>query len=106
VGSITVAALAAYAFSRFRFRGSDALFVLLLISLAIPTPSLMIAEYVLLSSVNLVNTYQGIILLYMAWNAFAIILFRNAFRGIPQSLVDAAVIQTVSQFNLDKRSLT
>jgi len=103
VGSVTVAALAAYAFSRFRFKGSDALFVLLLISLAIPTPSLMIAEYVLLSSVNLINTYQGIILLYMAWNAFAIILFRNAFRGIPQSLVDAAVIDGCGELRIFAR---
>lgn len=103
VGRLTFSALTAYAFARFRFKWSDSLFLLFVMSLAIPGPSLMVAEYVLLASLNLIGTHLGLVLFYMSWSAFAIVMFRNAFKAIPQEIVDAAVIDGCGELRLFAR---
>lgn len=100
VGTVMVSALAGYAFSRFRFRGSNAIFLLFVMSLALPAPAIMLSEYILLNILHLLNTYQGIILFYMSLSAFAMVMFRNAFQPLPQELVDAAVIDGCGEFRL------
>lgn len=99
-GMVAVSAPAGYSFSRFNFKGSDLMFTLFLMGLALPAPAIMLSEYILLHSLHLLNTYHGIILFYMSLSAFGVIMFRNAFRLLPQTLVDAATIDGCGEFRL------
>lgn len=55
VGVVTLAALAAYAFSRFSFRGSGLLYKLLLSTMLIPIPGAFVALYILLNQLGLID---------------------------------------------------
>jgi len=100
VGTVIISALAGYAFSRFRFRGSNVIFLFFIMSLALPAPAIMVSEYLLFVNLHLLNTYYGIILFYMSLCAFAILMFRNAFQPLPQEIVDAAIIDGCKEFQL------
>lgn len=98
IGIALLSATAGYGFARFRFKGSDTIFLLFIMSLVVVSPSIMIAEFLLFRSLRLLNSYLGIILVYMSGTAFAIVMLRSAFKEIPQELVDAARIDGCGEF--------
>lgn len=83
--------LAAYAFARMRFRGRDALFILLLVQLMIAPQSTVIQNYVTIVNLGLLDTRLAIMAPYLA-SAFGTFLLRQTFRSIPQELEDAAAL--------------
>ena len=66
VVTVTLAALAAYAFARFNFRGRNVLFYTVLATMAFPPYTTLIPLYRIMSSFSLVNTYTGIVLVYVS----------------------------------------
>jgi len=100
IGTLFLSAMAGYGFARFKFRGSDALFLLFAMSLVVVAPSIMISEYLLLHFLHLLSTRIGIILLYWSGTAFGIIMTSNAFRGVPQDIIDAAHIDGCGEFTV------
>jgi sn-glycerol 3-phosphate transport system permease protein len=84
--------LAAYAFARFKFRGHQVAFALVLVQLMITPEILIVENYVTLSWFGLVDTIAGIGLPYMA-SAFGIFLLRQAFKSTPRELVEAARLE-------------
>lgn len=88
---LTVNALAAYAFSRFRFPGRDLLFVLVLITFMVPFETIVVPLYVVVDQFGWVDTYQGLIAPSVA-DAVAIFLLRQFFLEIPKELEEAATI--------------
>ena len=84
--------LAAYAFARFKFRGHQVAFALVLVQLMITPEILIVENYVTLSWFSLVDTIAGIGLPYMA-SAFGIFLLRQAFKSTPKELVEAARLE-------------
>ena len=95
VGAVTVAltivicAMAGFAFARFEFRGKGTTWVLVLLTLMVPSELTVIPSYTLVSSLGWVNTWAALIVPALG-NATAIFLFRQFFAGIPQDLFDAA----------------
>lgn len=83
--------LAAYAFARMKFWGSNFLFMLLLAQLMITPQSTFIPNYLTISRWGLLDTRLAIMLPYMA-SAFGVFLLRQTFKRIPQELEDAAVL--------------
>jgi sn-glycerol 3-phosphate transport system permease protein len=83
--------LAAYAFARLEFPGRDLLFRLFLLQLMVAPSALILPNFVTIRTLGLVNTRLGIMLPYFA-SAFGTFLLRQAFRGVPQELEDAAAI--------------
>lgn len=83
--------LAAYAFARMKFRGSNLLFFLFLVQLMITPQATVLPNYFTMSNLGLLNTRTAIILPYFA-SAFGTFLLRQAFKTIPQELEDAAFI--------------
>jgi sn-glycerol 3-phosphate transport system permease protein len=90
-----VATLAAYVFARTTFRGSRVLFYFVLAQLTIAPEVLMVENYRTLNRLGLVDTVVGIGLPYIG-SAFAIFLLRQAFRGIPRELDEAAAVEGCS----------
>lgn len=89
---LVLCTLAAYAFARYRFRGRDLVFSLVLVQLMIMPDVLLVENYRTLSRIGLIDTLLGIGLPYFA-SAFAIFLLRQTFLGVPRELDEAARVE-------------
>lgn len=89
---LVLSTLAAYAFARYRFRGRDVAFALVLVQLMIVPDILLVENYKTMAYLGLVDTLLGIGLPYFA-SAFAIFLLRQTFMGIPKELDEAARVE-------------
>lgn len=95
--SIFCSSLAGYAFAKKEFYGRNILFVLVLATLMVPGHVLLVPVFIILSKLNLVDTYPGLIIPGIA-SAFGIFLMTQYIRTIPNDLIDAAVIDGSSDF--------
>jgi putative chitobiose transport system permease protein len=91
--------LAAYPLARLRFRGQSLIWALVLSTLMIPFQIVMIPLYLITVQLGWVNSYGGIILPNVV-SAFGIYLLRQAFRGVPQELEEAARIDGCSELGI------
>ncbi|MEM7635898.1 MAG: carbohydrate ABC transporter permease [Pseudomonadota bacterium] len=96
---LVVGTLAAYAFARFRFFGSNVAFGLVLVQLMITPEILIVENYSTLAKLGFVDTITGIGLPYMA-SAFGIFLLRQAFKSTPKELEDAARLEGCGLFGI------
>jgi len=88
-----ISCLAAYGFARMTFPGKNALFMLLMFSMMVPTLTNLISQFLLIKSLRLVDTYAGLILTYIGTNVAANIFFlRSSFLSIPHALEESVVI--------------
>lgn len=87
--SVLVATMAGYGFAKFRFKNKNLLFLFILGTIMVPGHITMIPVFLLLSQLNLLNTYWGLILPAIA-NAFNIFFMRQYIMGIPDELIEAA----------------
>ena len=95
-GHLVLDAFAAYAFARLRFPFKNAIFVVLLAALMVPTFVTIIPAYSLVASFGWIDTYWGLIVPRLA-DVFGIILLRQFFASIPNELEDAARIDGCSR---------
>lgn len=101
VGIIIISSLAAYAFSRLNFPGKNILFVILISTMMIPVPGALIALYVLLLKLGLVDTRLGYILPQINQGlALGIFLLKTFFDKLPKDLEDAARIDGCNKFQV------
>lgn len=97
--TLLVATPAAYGLARFKMKGMTAFIFVLLITQMIPTIVIANALYTLFNSWGLLNSYIGLILADSAAQIpFAIILMRAFMASIPQSLVEAALVDGANNF--------
>lgn len=92
-------ALAGFAFARFHFRGERIMFVIVILSIMIPTEVIVIPLYISVRDLGLVNTWPGVLLPLLA-NGVVIFLFRQAFADLPRDLIDAARVDGASWFRI------
>jgi len=98
---IFVAALAAYAFSRFSFPLKDMLFVTLVFIQIIPSILVLIPLTILLREMRLLNTIAGLVLVHSSFAQPWIIFFlRNFFLTLPREIEEAAKIDGCSDFQI------
>jgi sn-glycerol 3-phosphate transport system permease protein len=83
--------LAAYAFGRLQFKGRDVLFILFLTQLMIAPQSLIIPNYLTISSLGFLDTRIAVAAPYIA-SAFGTFLVRQAFMSMPKELEEAAMM--------------
>jgi putative chitobiose transport system permease protein len=95
--NVVVAALAAYPLAKMRFRGREAIFYLLLATLIVPVQLTYIPSFVL--AVNVFHYYDSLpaVVFPNLASAFNIFLLRQAFRGVPNDLLDAARIDGANE---------
>lgn len=103
IGMCLSSSMAAYAIARMNFRGRDTLFAILLATLMIPYAITLIPTFFIITRVGLIDTFWPLILPYWFGSAFMIFLLRQAYRGIPQEMVDAAKIDGASHFQIFTR---
>jgi multiple sugar transport system permease protein len=96
--SVLIAALAAYALSRLKFRGAGVLTTLLLITYLLPGTLLFIPLYQILANIGLINSYSALIVTYPTFLLpFATWVLMGYFRSIPVELEEAAMIDGASR---------
>ncbi|POH64023.1 MULTISPECIES: carbohydrate ABC transporter permease [Cryobacterium] len=90
VGATILAVLAGYGFAKYRFRGRNAFFSVLLGAVMVPMTALVIPTFVLLSNMGLVNTIWAVILPSLL-SPFGVYLMRVYTQdAVPDELLDAA----------------
>lgn len=95
--TVLIAALGAYAFAKMEFWYKNVLFYLVLITLALPAYATLIPLYRLMVQIHLVNTYLGVILVYVSgFIPLAMLILYNYFSTIPKELEEAANIDGAS----------
>jgi len=97
VGILVSSSLAGYGFAKFEFPGRDVLFLLVLATIMIPFFVFLIPVFYLVSQLDWVDTYQGLIVPHIV-TAFGIFLMRQYMLSLPDELLDAARIDGASEF--------
>jgi multiple sugar transport system permease protein len=97
MGVLITSALAAYAFARLNFYGKNVIFTLFLATMMIPFEITMIPNFITISNLGWVNTYQAMIIPWIA-SVFGIFLLRQFFATIPHDLYDAALLDGCGHF--------
>ena len=101
IGTVIVASLAAYAFSRLRFPGRKVLFIMFMAAMMIPIPGSFVALFVLLNKLHLRDTPLGYILCMVnAGLAMSIFLLKTSFDTMQRDLEDAARIDGCSKMGI------
>jgi multiple sugar transport system permease protein len=99
--TVVLATLAAYAFARMKFRGRQALFYAVLATMAFPAYTTLIPLYRIMSDFQLVNTYTGIVLVYVSgFLPLATWVLHNYFTNMPIGLEEAALIDGASRLRV------
>lgn len=91
VSSVIIAILSAFAFSHLEFKGRDLIFSLFLASMMIPGEVLIITNFKTISALKWMDTYQALVVPYMA-NVLYIYMLREFFLKIPKQLYFAAKV--------------
>ncbi len=95
--SVTLAAFAAYGFTRFFPRGATPFVVFLLFTKMLPETLLIIPYFQLMASVGLLNSYLALILAYSSFALpFSVWMLIGFFRSIPRDIDEAAKIDGAS----------
>ena len=93
--TVLLASTAAFAFSRVPFSGRNILFWVILAGIMVPGQILIVPLFTMMQSLNLVDTYWGIILPQLA-SPIAVFIFKQFFDGIPYELEEAALMDGAS----------
>lgn len=93
---IVTSSLASYSLAKIRFRGSKALFALMVAAMAIPHSVLLIPLFNVMQQFHLVNTLWGVLLPVVGW-PFGVFLLKQFIQTLPEELIDAAKIDGCSE---------
>lgn len=96
---VIIDSLTAYALARLRFRGQQAIFILILATLMVPIQVTLIPVFLTLFKLDWLNTFQGLII-PRATSALGIFMLRQFFLSLPRELDDAARIDGASTFGV------
>ena len=91
--NVVLATFAAYALSRFRFKGKAFYTCVIFITQVLPQVVIVVPVFMMLQKLGLYNTYAGVIITILATSmAFPILLMRSFFDSVPYALEEAAAI--------------
>lgn len=100
IGVVASSIPVAYAFSRLRWKGRDAVFVLVLATMMLPAQVTSVSLYIVFTRLDWVGTLLPLIVPAFFGDAFTIFLLRQFFMTIPQELSEAARIDGASELTI------
>jgi len=92
-------AMIAYALTQLQFKGKKLLFAIIMTTYMLPGAATYIPSYVILSKLNMIDTYKGLIISNSV-NIFGIFLIRQAFLQVRKEMVESAMIDGASHFTI------
>ncbi len=96
---IVFTTMASFAIAKLNFRGKSFVFLYIISGLLIPFQSYAIAQFMVLNKMGLIDTHIALVVPYLA-NPFGVFLLTQNMKGIPDSYIDAAVIDGCSKFRV------
>lgn len=94
--------ITAYGFAKMKFPGRDAIFLVLLAGLMIPSDIMIMPRYIIFKNIGILNTMWSLIL-PAAVDVYFVFLLRQAFVAVPEALSEAARIDGCSHFTIYRR---
>ena len=92
---------AGFAFSKLRFRLSTVIFLGIVSAMMVPLQAILMPEFVNVTKLGLTGGYYGAILVYAALGTpFSVFLFTTYFRGVPDELIEAGIVDGLGYFGV------
>jgi multiple sugar transport system permease protein len=98
-GNLLFASLAGYSLAKFRYKGRNFLFLLILSTMMLPLEVTMVPLFLLIKQFDWQNSYQGLIVPFLV-EGFGVFLMRQYLLGIPKDLIEAARIDGASELRI------
>jgi glucose/mannose transport system permease protein len=90
-----------YVLSKWKFRGSDLLFTVMLFGMFIPYQSILIPLVQFLQAINLYATIPGLILVHVVYGIpITTLIFRNYYAGVPKELIESGTVDGAGFFGI------
>lgn len=100
-GTLLISSMAAYVLTRFQFFGRQLLFYLFLAGMMFPVFLALVPLSFLVSDLHLKGTYQGLMLVYIAYSLpFTIFFMTGFFKTLPSEVAEAATIDGAGQYQI------
>jgi ABC-type glycerol-3-phosphate transport system permease component len=93
-----------YALAKMKFRGKNLIFFIIVFTMSLPFQVTLIPNYITMVNLRWVDTFLALIVPFSV-SAFAILMFRQAFQGLPQALIDAARLDGCNELEIIFRVL-
>ena len=100
IGTVASSSLVAYGFARYKAKGKNLLFILLLSTMMLPYPAIMIPQFLLFTKLGLHDSLLPLILPSFFGSAYMVFLLRQFFSSLPNELYAAGRIDGCSEFRL------
>lgn len=97
--SLLTSSLAAYAFAKIPFPERKPLFVLYIMTMAVPFQVVMIPQFIIIKNIGLNDSLWALVLLW-SFSPFGVFLLRQFFRSIPDELSESARIDGLNEFGI------
>lgn len=99
--TLLLSSLLAYAFARLEFPAKETIFYVLLVGMMVPPVMLIIPQFLVAKSLNLLDSLVGLVAVYVAMNvSMQTFLLRGFFETIPRDLEEAALIDGASRWTI------
>ena len=99
LGNLALASLAGYSLAKFRYKGRNLLFLLILSTMMLPLEVTMVPLFLLIKQFDWQNTYQGLIIPFLV-DGFGVFLMRQYLLAIPNDLIEAARLDGASELRI------
>ncbi len=104
MGVLIFGSMIGYALSKLEFKGRDLIFYIIIFTMTLPFQITLIPQYIIMVKFGWIDTYWALIIPYLI-NALSIIMFRQYFKSIPDSLIDAARLDGCNELQIIFRIL-
>lgn len=104
IGVLVFGSMIGYALSKLEFKGRDLIFYVIIFTMTLPFQITLIPQYIIMVKFGWIDTYWALIVPYLI-NALGIIMFRQYFKSIPQSLIDSARLDGCNELEIIFRIL-
>jgi len=104
IGVLIFGSMIGYALSKLVFKGRDLIFYVIIFMMTLPFQITLIPQYIIMVKFGWIDTYWALIVPYLI-NALSIIMFRQYFKSIPDSLIDAARLDGCNELQIIFRIL-
>jgi len=94
--TVFISSLTGYSLAKFRFRGRNAVFMMIMATMMIPFEAIMIPLYLVATKLGIQNSYTGLILPFLV-SAFGVFMMRQYLIPFPEEFLDATRIDGASE---------
>lgn len=98
-GTVFFGAMAGYAFTQFRFRGSNVLFALVLLTMMLPIQVSLVPLFIIMNNLGWTDSYLALIVPYLV-TPFGVFLMRQQLLSFPRDIPESARIDGASELRI------